>query len=117
MSREWRFYLRDAIDCCDKVIRYTQDVGRAALEADERTYDAVLRNLELLGEAVKYIPDQARKAHPKVPWAKIVGMRDILAHHYFGVDKDAVWDVIANHIEPLGEELKQMERRYDERQK
>ena len=108
MLREWRLYLQDAIMCCDKAIGYTQGMDRLAFEADQRTYDAVLRNLEILGEAVRHIPEKVREAYPQVPWVKIAGLRNILAHAYFGVDNDIIWDVLANHIRPLARELRRI---------
>jgi uncharacterized protein with HEPN domain len=64
--------------------------------ADERTFDAVVRNLEIMGEAAKHIPDATRAHMSKVPWRKIAGMRDWLAHAYFGIDFDILWDVVRN---------------------
>jgi len=108
MWRDWRLYVQDAIACCDAIAAYTQGLDRAALEADRRTCDAILRNLEVLGEAVRNLSGTVRDANPQVPWAKIAGMRNILAHAYFAVDNDIVWDVVANHIGPLVTELRRI---------
>lgn len=108
MSRDWRLYLQDAIACCEAIAGYAQGLDRAAFEADRRTLDAVLRNLEVLGEAVRNMPATVRDANPQVPWAKIVGMRNILTHAYFAVDNDIVWDVVANHVGPLLTELRRI---------
>ena len=108
MSRDWRLYVQDAIACCDAIAGYTRGMDRAAFEADRRTRDAVLRNLEVLGEAVRNVPPAIRDANPQVPWAKIVGMRNILTHAYFAVDNDIVWDVVANHVAPLLTELRRI---------
>jgi len=108
MSREWRLFLQDAIACCEAIAGYRQGLDRTAFEADRRTYDAVLRNLEVLGEAVRNVPETVRGANPQVPWAKIAGMRNILTHAYFAVDSDIVWDVVANHVGPLLTELRRI---------
>ena len=113
MSRDWGLYVQDAIACCDAIAGYTQGMDRAAFEADQRTCDAVLRNLEVLGEAVKNVPPAVRDANPLVPWAKIVGMRNILTHAYFAVDKDIVWDVVANHVGPLLTQLRRISAQAD----
>lgn len=105
MSRDWRLYWHDVIVCCRKIERYTANMDRAAFELDDRTYDAVLRNLELIGEAVKQLPDAARSLAPTVEWRKIAGTRDILAHAYFGIDNDIIWDVISNEVPVLREAM------------
>ncbi len=63
--------------------------------------DAVARNLEIIGEAVKGLSEEIRSANPDVPWKQIAGMRDVLIHHYFGVKMDIVWQVVADHLPPL----------------
>jgi uncharacterized protein with HEPN domain len=63
--------------------------------------DAVVRNLEIIGEAAKQVPEEVRQQTPEVPWSKVAGLRDILAHQYFGVDLEIVWDVIQNKLPPL----------------
>jgi uncharacterized protein with HEPN domain len=65
----------------------------------------VIRNLEVIGEAVKNVPESIRTAHPKVPWKRIAGLRDILIHEYFGVDTEIVWDIVQNHLPELVEQV------------
>ncbi|GAI28132.1 unnamed protein product, partial [marine sediment metagenome] len=65
------------------------------------TYDAVVRNLEIIGEAAKHISDQLREQLPDIDWRKIAGMRDMLAHAYFGIDDDILWDVVQNKVPQL----------------
>ena len=65
----------------------------------------MLRNLELLGEAAKGVSGELRQRHPEIPWRKLAGMRDIVAHHYFGLDKDAIWDAVKNKAPELLEYL------------
>jgi len=108
MLRDWRLYLQDAIACCESISDYTKGMDRAAFEADRRTYDAVLRNLQIVGEVARNMPQAVRDANPQVPWAKIVGMRNILTHACFAVDSDIVWDVVANHVGPLLTELRRI---------
>ncbi len=72
-----------------------------ALARDEKTLDAVIRNLEVIGEAVKLIPAEVREQHGEINWNKIAGLRDILIHRYFGIDVEIIWDVVQNKIPPL----------------
>lgn len=75
--------------------------------ADERTYDAVVRNLQIIGEAVKQIPPEIRDQYPSVEWRKIAGLRDILAHAYFSLENETLWDIVQNKVPEL---LEQMQR-------
>jgi uncharacterized protein with HEPN domain len=101
VSREWRLYLDDIERACAKVRRFTDGLARQAFFEDERTCDAVLHNLEIIGEAAKHLPDQVRQEIPDVEWRKVAGFRDWLAHAYFGIDPDILWDVIQNKLGPL----------------
>jgi len=96
MSRDWKIYLADIVVSCDKITRYTAGLTQPAFQADERTYDAVVRNLEIIGEAAKHIPHDLRCQVPTIERRKIAGMRDWLAHAYFGIDPDILWDVVQN---------------------
>ncbi len=75
--------------------------------ADERTYDAVVRNLQIIGEAVKQIPPEVREQYPAIEWRKIAGLRDILAHAYFSLENETLWDIVQNKVP---ESLEQMQR-------
>ncbi len=94
MSRDWSIYILD-------IIAATAGITKEQLIVDERTYDAVLRNLEIIGEAAKHLPQVVRREMPSIPWTKIAGMRDVLAHVYFGIDPEIVWDVIQNKVPEL----------------
>lgn len=106
MSRDWRLYVHDMLVCCERIHRYTADMDRAAFLNDERTYDAVLRNLEILGEAAKRVPDHVRQQVPAIEWRGITGMRDWIVHAYFGLDPDILWDVIERKVPELEDALR-----------
>lgn len=99
--REWRFYVVDMIEFAEKVLAYTRDVDQDTLVADPLRYDAVLRNLELIGEAATHIPGHVRAAHPDVPWRAIVGLRNRLAHGYLTISESVVWTTIQEAVPSL----------------
>lgn len=96
--------LRHALDAIDAIKRYTVE-GREAFFADDKTQDAVIRNIEILGQAVKGISDDTRALEPTIPWRKIAGMRDKLIHEYFGVELGLVWDVVEDELPVLRPQL------------
>ncbi len=111
MSRNWELFLRDMLEAAQKVIRYTDEREMAAFVADEMAYDATLRNLEVLGEAAKNIPEEIRRRHPEVDWRGVAGLRDILAHAYFALDDETLWKIVRADIPRLLDLLRHIEKR------
>jgi len=101
MSRDEIMYLQDIAESCEKILRFTAGLSQSDLMRDEKTYDAVIRNLEIIGEAAKHISANLRKRLPDIQWRKAAGLRDMLAHAYFGIDNDILWDVVQNKVPPL----------------
>jgi uncharacterized protein with HEPN domain len=97
-KREWRFYLDDMVNFTEKVLAYTDDLDQAGFVANGLTYDATLRNLELIGEAASHIPDKVRSAHPEIPWRMIIATRNRLIHGYLGIDNDTLWSIIQDDV-------------------
>jgi uncharacterized protein with HEPN domain len=106
MSRSLQLYLDDIRVSCAKVQRYTLNMTLEDFVADDRTYDAVVRNLQIIGEAVKQIPPNIREQYPTMEWRKIAGLRDILAHAYFSLENETLWDIVQNKVPEL---LKQVQ--------
>lgn len=94
MLRSSEVHLRDILEAADRIREFVGTLDMAGFEADRKTYDAVVRNLEIIGEAVKAIPDALRSRYPTPDWRRIAGLRDILIHHYFEIDVELIWDVI-----------------------
>jgi uncharacterized protein with HEPN domain len=101
MPRDSRVYLEDILDATRKITAYTGSLSKAAFREDEKTIDAVVRNLEVIGEAVKKLPEDLCAQHSAVEWKKIAGLRDILIHEYFGLDAEIVWDIVQNKVPVL----------------
>jgi uncharacterized protein with HEPN domain len=103
MSRSLDLYLEDIIEAIRKIRSYTSPLSFEEFCADERTVDAVIRNLIVIGEAVKNIPEDTRQMEPGIEWRKIAGLRDFAAHAYFNVSNQIVWDVVQTKLLPLNE--------------
>ena len=108
MSRDVQLYLEDIQLSCQKIIRYTAGMGFEAFLKDERTYDAVIRNLEIIGEAARNVTADFQTNHPEVAWRKTTALRNIIAHEYFGVKDEIIWDIIQNEIPELGEQIQSL---------
>jgi uncharacterized protein with HEPN domain len=100
--------LEDILDSCGKILRFTAQMPFDQFVEDEKTYDAVVRNLEIIGEAAKNVPEDIRLRYPGIEWRKIAGLRDVIAHEYFGIDNDILWDIIQNKIHSLQEEVRRI---------
>ena len=97
----WDGYVRDMLAACEKVMSYTDGMDQAAFVADERTYDATLRNLGIIGEAATRIPDSVREAHEEIPWRAMIGTRNRIIHGYLGIDDDVIWSLVRDDIPEL----------------
>ena len=105
MPRDDHLYLADIKLSCEKIIKYTHGMSRETFFQDELTYDAVLRNLLVIGEAAKNLGQNLRDEYKGIEWKKICGLRDIIAHAYFGIDNNILWDIIKSKIPSLLNEL------------
>jgi uncharacterized protein with HEPN domain len=105
MLRDFKVLLDDILEASQRIRSYTDGLSLSDLRADQKTIDAVVRNLEVMGEAIKKLPAEIRDRHPDVPWKKIAGLRDILIHEYFGIDLDIIWDVVQTKLPALTEQV------------
>ena len=99
--RDHRLYLDDILEAIHRIQKYTKGLSLNKLAGDTLVLDAVVRNLEIIGEAAKNIPAPIKEKHPEIEWKKISGMRDILAHEYFGIDFEVILDIVKNKLPTL----------------
>ena len=95
--KEDKVYLEHIQDCIKQIMDYTHE-GKSDFMLDRKTQDAVVRNLEIIGEAVKNISPELKTLYPQLPWQNMAGMRDKLIHEYFGVNLELVWGVVENNL-------------------
>jgi uncharacterized protein with HEPN domain len=98
VSRDVRLYLEDIVSCCDKIGRYTIGLTLERFRTNEMLVDAVVRNLEVIGEAAKWVPEQVRSSYPDVHWRRMAGLRDVISHGYFGLDLRLIWDIVQRDV-------------------
>ena len=107
-GREWAFYVADMIHFAEAVLTYTSGIDLPAFQQDRRTYDATLRNLELIGEAATHIPASVRESAIVVPWRMLIATRNRLIHGYLGIDDDTIWSIVQGDIPALLQALRQL---------
>jgi uncharacterized protein with HEPN domain len=104
-SRSWQFRIDDIVEAINKIERYTHGIDFASWQNDEKTVDAVIRNLEVIGEASSHLPSEVQEQYEDVPWDMMKGIRNILAHEYFGIDLEIIWKTVKEDLPILKKRL------------
>ena len=108
MSKDENVYLRHIVDSIERIESYISGVGHDEFLENSMVQDAVIRQLEIIGEAAKRISESGRAKEPDIPWNSIAGMRDKLIHNYFGVDLSTVWKTVEEDLNPLKQAVQRM---------
>ena len=99
--RTWNFRLEDIDSSLEMISQYIHGMDYGSWRKDRKTIDAVIRNIEIIGEAVSHLPDEFTDLHVDIPWHQMKGMRNVLIHEYFGVDTDVLWKTVQKDLPEL----------------
>jgi len=108
MSRRSSLRILDILDAIDRIVSYVGGMSYDDFLADRKTQDAVTRNIEIIGEAARTLPEDFKERHADIAWDEIVGMRNVIVHQYFGILPDVVWDVIKHELPTLRSQIAEL---------
>jgi len=106
--RDYTLYLKDILAAIESIENFIAGMDLDTFQEDDKTTSAVMRKLEIIGEAVKRLPDEIRLKHSQVPWKEMAGMRDKLIHFYFGVDYQLVWAAVTKRLPQVKREIQKI---------
>lgn len=101
--------LEDIMLAIQKIGRYTSQLDHEGFIADDLVVDAVARNLEIIGEATRQLPEEYKRAHPQIPWTQIAGLRNRIVHDYFGLDLEIIWEIIEHDLPELEKQVRALQ--------
>lgn len=117
MTRTIVLYVRDILQSMDDALDFVRGMSYEQFAGDKKTLSAVLRSIEVIGEAAKNVPEDVRSRYPHIPWREMAGMRDKVIHFYFGVNPETVWLVVAERIPELRPQIERILRDLEEESK
>jgi len=108
-KRAYKHFLKDISDSCRKIREYTKGMDIHSFTSDEKTFDAVIRNFEIIGEAANKLPQEIKSKYSEIPWRDMVDFRNRITHEYFGISAEIVWNIIVNELPGVEEEINKIE--------
>ncbi len=106
-KRDWKILFEDIIESINRIENYTKDLSFEDFAQSQLIIDAVVRNIEIIGEASKNVPEETQNKFEDIPWQKIKGIRNRIVHEYFAVDISIIWYIVKNELQPLENNLSQ----------
>ncbi len=103
--REWKILIKNILKAIEKIENYTKEVDYEKFLENELIEDAVVRNIEIIGEASSRMPDEIKELSPNIPWTKLKGISNRIVHNYFGVDHTIIWQIVTKELSVLKEKL------------
>lgn len=107
-ARDWRFRIEDILECIARINGYTSGMTFESFQENQLVIDAVVRNLEIIGEAANHIPAEFQQRYPELPWLEMRGIRNLLIHEYFGVSVEIVWRTVRENLPPVATRLENL---------
>lgn len=107
-SREWRFRIQDILECISRIDSYTTGMSYQSFRENQMAIDAVVRNLEIIGEAANNVPAEVQQRYSDLPWIEMRGIRNLLIHEYFGVSVEIVWKTVRENLPPVAVRLQEL---------
>lgn len=104
-KRDWKLFIEDILESIGLIQQYVEPLNCEQFSQDRKTIDAVIRNFEIIGEASKFIPVEIKQSHPEIDWQAIVGLRNRIAHEYFGISPTIIWQIIKEELPTLKHQI------------
>ena len=117
MKREELMFLNDIIDSISKIEKFSKGLSKEKFMKDELKQSAIIRQIEIIGEAVKNVSNEAKEKYPEIGWKNIAGARDIFIHGYFQVNFERVWDIVENNLKDLKKQIKKIKEDLEKEEK
>ena len=112
--KHYGLFIEDILEAIDKIERYIKSLTYETFAKNEMVADAVIRNLEIIGEASRNIPENVRERYADIPWKRMIGLRNITIHEYFGVDLGIIWEIVTRNLPETKPKLAAMPKSFNE---